>query len=167
MAPGLTGAFVGPSGVGKSSIINALAGYALAETGGIREHDSRGRHTTTRRELHLLDDGRILLDTPGLRELQLWGETGSADAAFPEIEELAGKCRFRDCRHETEPGCAVRAGLEDGSVEPGRFESWQSLRGELSWLEARRDDKARRELEKKWIDIARINRNAKNGREVW
>ena len=165
--PGLTGAFVGPSGVGKSSIINAVAGILLADTGEIREADSRGRHTTTHRELHRLPDGRLLLDTPGLRELQLWGESDSADAAFPEIEELAEKCRFRDCSHENEPGCAVRGGLEDGSIDPVRFDSWLELRKELIWLESRRGEKFRRKSEQQGIFIAKYTRQMKNGKEIW
>lgn len=167
LPPGLTGAFVGPSGAGKSSIINAVAGILLAGTGEVREADSRGRHTTTHRELHRLSDGRLLLDTPGLRELQLWGGADSADAAFPEIEKLAGRCRFRDCRHENEPGCAVKAGLEEGIIEPERFDSWLELRKELRWLESRRDEKAKRELEQKWMDIARFSRHMKKGKEIW
>jgi ribosome biogenesis GTPase len=167
IAPGLTGAFVGPSGVGKSSIINAVAGNLLADTGEIREADSRGRHTTTHRELHQLPDGRLLLDTPGLRELQLWGESDSADAAFPEIEELAEKCRFRDCRHENEPGCAVRGGLEDATIDPVRFDSWLELRKELIWLESRRGEKSRRKSEQQGIFIAKYTKQMKTGKEIW
>ncbi len=144
-----------------------MAGILLADTGEVREADSRGRHTTTHRELHRLSDGRLLLDTPGLRELQLWGNTDSADAAFPEIEELSDQCRFRDCRHENEPGCAVRVGLEEGIIEPERFDSWLELRKELRWLESRRDDKAKRELEQKWMEIARFSRHMKKGKEIW
>lgn len=167
VAPGETAAFVGPSGAGKSSILNAVAGEELAATGGVREGDARGRHTTTRRELHRLPDGRLLLDTPGLRELQLWGSSDSADAAFPEIEAAAENCRFRDCRHDGEPGCAVRAGLEDGSIESERFDAWLELGRELRWLEARRDEKARKELQQKWLDIAKFSRQIKKGKEVW
>ena len=167
VAPGETAAFVGPSGAGKSSILNAVAGEELAATGDVRSGDARGRHTTTRRELHRLPDGRLLLDTPGLRELQLWGDSDSADAAFPEIEEAAEHCRFRDCRHDGEPGCAVRAGLEDGTIEAERFDAWLELGRELRWLEARRDEKARKELQQKWMDIARFSRQMKKGKEAW
>jgi len=167
LAPRETGAFVGPSGAGKSSIINAVAGRRLAEAGEVRESDSRGRHTTTRRELHRLEDGCLLLDTPGLRELQLWGEADSADAAFPEIEAFAADCRFRDCRHDSEPGCAVRGALESGDIDPERFESWLELRRELAWLETRRDEKARRDYMDRWMKIARFSRELKKGKEIW
>lgn len=167
LAPGETGAFVGPSGSGKTSLLNALAGAEIARTGGVRETDSRGRHTTTHRELHRLSDGRLILDTPGLRELQPWGEAGSADAAFPEIEQAAAECRFRDCRHENEPGCGVRLALEEGLIEPERFESWLELRRELAWLETRRDEKARQEVNRKWKNITRMSRQARSGKKVW
>lgn len=167
LAPGETGAFVGPSGSGKTSLLNALAGAEIARTGGVRETDARGRHTTTHRELHRLSDGRLILDTPGLRELQPWGEAGSADAAFPEIEQAAAECRFRDCRHENEPGCGVRLALEEGLIEPERFESWLELRRELAWLETRRDEKARQEVNRKWKDITRMARQARSGKKVW
>lgn len=167
LAPGETGAFVGPSGSGKTSLLNALAGAEIARTGRVRETDARGRHTTTHRELHRLSDGRLILDTPGLRELQLWGESESADAAFPEIEQAAAECRFRDCRHENEPGCGVRLALEEGLIEPERFESWLELRRELAWLETRRDEKARKEVNRKWKNITRMSRQARSGKEVW
>ena len=166
LAPGETGAFVGPSGSGKTSLLNALAGAEIARTGEVRETDARGRHTTTHRELHRLSDGRLILDTPGLRELQPWGEAASADAAFPEIEQAAAECRFRDCRHENEPGCGVRLALEEGLIEPERFESWLELRRELAWLETRGDEKARQEVNRKWKNITRIARQARSGKKV-
>ncbi len=167
LPPGKTGAFVGPSGAGKSSLLNILAGCNLADIGSIREGDGRGRHTTVSRELHRLKDGRLLLDTPGLRELQLWGEAGSIDAAFPEIEAAAERCRFRDCTHGNEPGCAVREDLEAGFIEPERFDAWLELRRELAWLETQRDERARSEYEKKWINISKFARDIKKGRETW
>ena len=167
LAPGETGAFLGSSGSGKTSLLNALAGAEIARIGGVRETDARGRHTTTHRELHRLSDGRLILDTPGLRELQPWGEAGSADAAFPEIEQAAAECRFRDCRHENEPDCGVRLALEEGLIEPERFESWLELRRELAWLETRRDEKARQEVNRKWKNITRMSRQARSRKKVW
>ncbi|RKX97513.1 MAG: ribosome small subunit-dependent GTPase A [Spirochaetes bacterium] len=167
LPPGLTAAFIGPSGVGKSSIINAVAGTDLAEAGSVREFDNRGRHTTTHRELHRLKDGRLLLDTPGLRELQLWGREESVDTAFPEIEELANLCRFNDCRHENEPGCAVKEGIKNGSISNDRYNSWLGLRKELTWLESRQNENIRRELEQKWLNISKLNRMKKKGKEIW
>jgi ribosome biogenesis GTPase / thiamine phosphate phosphatase len=167
LEPGETGAFIGPSGAGKSSLLNALAGRRMERVGKVRDSDGRGRHTTTHRELHRLEDGRILLDTPGLRELSPWGDASAADAAFPEIEAAAQRCRFRDCGHGNEPGCAVREDLEAELIEPERFDAWMELRRELSWLETRRDERAKRDYEKKWIDIAKLTRNLKKNKESW
>jgi ribosome biogenesis GTPase len=144
---------LGSSGVGKSTIVNALLGAERLETGAVREADARGRHTTTRRELVALPGGALLIDTPGMRELQLWGDEGSASAAFPEIVALAAACRFGDCRHEREPGCAVAAALEEGTLDPARFESWRKLQKELRWLEVKTDRRARAEETAKWKAI--------------
>lgn len=116
-------ALLGLSGVGKSSLVNRLAGAEILETGEVRSGDKKGRHTTTRRELVRLEGGALLLDTPGMLELQLWElETGLA-GAFPEIEGLANDCRFRDCRHQSEPGCAVLAAVDSGSLSRERLDS--------------------------------------------
>ena len=114
-------------------------------TGAVRADDSRGRHVTTRRELVPLPDGGLLLDTPGMRELQLWGDDGGLAGAFPDVAALAADCRFRDCAHADEPGCAVRAAVERGALEPARLESWHKLGRELRRLEARQDARARAE----------------------
>jgi ribosome biogenesis GTPase len=153
LAPGRTVALLGSSGVGKSTLVNALLGAERLETGAVREADSRGRHTTTRRELVALPGGALLIDTPGMRELQLWGDEESASAAFPEIVEFAAGCRFGDCRHDTEPGCAVRAALRDGTLDPARFESWRKLQRELRFLETKTDARARAEETAKWKAI--------------
>ena len=134
LAPGLTVALLGSSGVGKSTLANRLAGTDLA-TGEVRE-DERGRHTTTRRQLVVLPGGGLLLDTPGLRELQLSG--ADLDETFPEIAELAAGCRFRDCSHSHEPGCAVLAAVEAGRLSRERHESYLKLAAELAELEKRR-----------------------------
>ncbi len=127
---GKTAALLGSSGAGKSTLVNALLGQELQSTRPVRESDGRGRHTTTRRDLIPLPGGGALIDTPGLRELQLWADSDAVDGAFAEIASLAESCRFHDCRHESEPGCEVRAALERGDLEPARWESWRKLRRE-------------------------------------
>ena len=142
LGPGRTAAMVGPSGVGKSSLANALAGTAVAITRGIREADGRGRHTTTARELHLLPGGGLLVDTPGMRELGLVDDAG-VDTAYADVTELAAACRFRDCAHRTEPGCAVAAAIDDGTLDPARFVAWRKLQREAHRQLLRVDARAR------------------------
>ncbi|MGY1752861.1 ribosome small subunit-dependent GTPase A [Blastococcus sp. SYSU D01042] len=144
LAPGATAAMVGPSGVGKSSLANALAGRELAATRGIRD-DGRGRHTTTARELHLLPGGALLVDTPGMRELGLYDDAEGIEAAYADVTSLAGECRFRDCAHRTEPGCAVAAAIEDGRLDPARFAAWRKLQAEAHRQLLRVDARARAE----------------------
>lgn len=145
--PGRTVAFLGSSGVGKSTLTNALMGAQAVATQGIREDDAKGRHTTTRRALHATPAGCLVLDTPGMRELQLTdAATGIADV-FEDIESLAARCRFADCRHETEPGCAVRAAVDDGGLDAARLARWRKLRAEdafnsASLAERRQKDRA-------------------------
>jgi ribosome biogenesis GTPase len=134
---GETVAFVGSSGVGKSTIINRLLGFDRQQTGEVSKAVGKGRHVTTRRELIPLPGGGLLMDTPGLRELQLWGEESNVEGAFEDIEALARECRFRDCRHELEPGCAVRAALEEGTLDPERLRNFQKLQRELRFLAKR------------------------------
>lgn len=143
LGSGRTGALLGSSGVGKSSIVNQLIGRELLRTRDVRESDSRGRHTSTARQLVVLpDDGGILIDTPGMRELQLW-ETGDALAGtFADIDALAAQCRFRDCSHRHEPGCAVRSAAESGELAPGRLESYQKLREEQAFQARQQDQRA-------------------------
>jgi ribosome biogenesis GTPase / thiamine phosphate phosphatase len=153
LGPGRTGAFLGSSGVGKSTLVNRLLGEEGLPTREVREDDSRGRHTTTRRELFLLpEDGGIVIDTPGLRELQLSGE--DLEGSFSDIAELARECRYRDCRHEGEPGCAVQRALQEGTFDPARYESFLEQRKELAWQARRRDQRAQKEEEGKWRSIA-------------
>ena len=144
VGPGRTLALLGPSGAGKSSLVNRLAGADVLATSEVREADARGRHTTTARHLVPVPGGGVLLDTPGLRSLPLWDAEAGVAAAFDDVATLAEGCRFGDCRHEGEPGCAVREALDAGTLDPRRFESWAKLRRELDSLEARRDEHARR-----------------------
>ncbi|MCS7090057.1 MAG: ribosome small subunit-dependent GTPase A [Verrucomicrobiota bacterium] len=131
---GRTGVFIGPSGVGKSSLINQLYGAEIQPTAEVRERDHKGRHTTTWRELILLPDGGLVIDTPGMREFHLWMAGEGLREAFPDIELVALRCRFRDCRHETEPGCAVREAVAAGDLDPDRVVSYKKLRQELEFL---------------------------------
>ena len=139
---GETVALLGSSGVGKSSIINALAGTDLLRTRAVRESDSRGRHTSTHRQMVRLPGGALLIDTPGMRELQLWDVGESLDQAFDDIDALAGGCRFRDCRHKTEPGCAVKAAVAADTLPASRYESFLKLQAERDAFEARHDERA-------------------------
>ncbi len=133
--PRKTVALLGSSGVGKSTLVNRLAGAQVMETGAVLD-DGRGRHTTTRRELILLPGGGAVIDTPGLREVQLWDADAGLAKTFDEIDALARGCRFGDCRHDAEPGCAVKQALEDGALPQARFDAWRQLEKELAWAQA-------------------------------
>jgi ribosome biogenesis GTPase len=137
--PGRTIGFVGSSGVGKSTLVNRLLGTDNIRTFATRASDERGRHTTTHRQMFLLPGGGILLDTPGMREMQFWDAEQGLAKAFDEIDGLASACRFRNCGHDSEPGCAVKAGLETGAVTIERLESWRKLKRELKARTARLD----------------------------
>jgi ribosome biogenesis GTPase len=147
---GHTAVLLGSSGAGKSTLLNALAGRELMATQAIREDDARGRHTTTHRELVLLPSGGLLLDTPGMRELGLWDAGAGLAAAFADVDTLAADCRFADCRHESEPGCAVRAALADGRLSPDRLASHGKLQRELAHLHRQDDPLARQAHRKLW-----------------
>jgi len=142
---GRTAALVGPSGVGKSSLLNALLGEEAQRVGAIRATDGRGRHTTTARELLVLPQGGVVIDTPGLREIQLWDAEDGLERAFEDLDELARGCRFRDCRHRGEPGCAVRRAIEEGALASERLDNHRKMEAELRFLEGKGDPRARRE----------------------
>ena len=153
LTPGATVALLGMSGVGKSTIVNALLGEERQATNDVREWDSRGRHTTTHRELVELPGGAILVDTPGMRVLQLWTGESALEGTFPEIETLAAECRFSDCKHQSEPGCAVLAAEAAGTLDADRLASWRKLQRELRWLAGKQDQRARLEEQAKWKAI--------------
>jgi len=130
LKPRKTIVFLGSSGVGKSSLVNALAGQEMMAVGDIREDDSRGRHTTTHRQLIMLPSGVMMIDTPGMRELGMWDVSSGLGEAFSDVESYFGRCKFNDCRHQTEPGCAVMAAIESGELSKERWESYLKLKRE-------------------------------------
>jgi ribosome biogenesis GTPase len=140
---GQTLVLLGSSGVGKSTIVNRLLGRDLQEVEQVRESDSRGRHTTTARQLFALPGGALLMDTPGLRELQLWDANEGISQTFAEIEAFAARCRFTNCTHGREPGCAVQAAIQTGALDLGRLENWRKVQRELEFLERKNDPEAR------------------------
>ncbi len=165
--PGQTAAFVGSSGVGKSTLLNRLAGEERAATSEVRAGDDRGRHTTVRRQIHLLPDGGLVLDTPGMRELGLWDGDG-LESSFADIELLAQDCRFGDCAHAAEPGCAVQAAIQVGSLAADRLESWRKLEREARHHARRVDALAREQERKHWRTLGKaVDRHmtAKYGKE--
>lgn len=159
LQPGKTLVFLGSSGVGKSSLVNALAGETIMAVNGIREEDSKGRHTTTHRQLIRLKCGAMVIDTPGMRELGMWDVSEGLADAFADVEQYIGKCRFSDCTHSTEPGCAIKAAIESGELDISRWESYRTLKEE-----APRDEMLRRKRE--WSKgVAKYAKQRK--KEIW
>jgi ribosome biogenesis GTPase len=148
--------------VGKSTLVNRFAGERVMKVRDLRQ-DGRGRHTTTHRELIPLSGGGLLLDTPGMRELQLWAGEEALDSTFEDVTSLFAGCRFNDCSHEREPGCAVQEALRSGTLSRERYESWHKLQRELRRLEIRQDARLRAEARK---EIRRFSRNVKHLKKV-
>ena len=159
LRPGVTAALLGSSGVGKSTLVNTLAGTELLETQELRG-DGQGRHTTVRRELVQLPGGALVIDTPGMRELQLWVADEALEETFDDVTSLFEHCRFSDCSHESEPGCAVKAALADGTLAQERWDSYLKLEAELAHLERRLDKRAQAEERKRWRALSRFQREA-------
>lgn len=150
---GKTAIFLGSSGVGKSTLINRLLGAEQLKVGEVREYDGKGRHTTTARQMFLLSEGGIVIDTPGLREIQAWGDESGIDRTFGDIEEIAARCRFSDCTHRNEPGCAIREAIKNGELDAGRLKNYIKLQRELKYMSIRKDQRARIEESRKWRRI--------------
>lgn len=148
LEPGKTVVFLGSSGIGKSSLVNALAGETLMKVNGIRESDSRGRHTTTNRQMIRLESGAVVIDTPGMRTMGMWDVTGGMGEAFQDVESLIALCRFSDCTHEKEPGCAVRAAIESGELEEGRLMRYRQLMRENEYAVRRERSKQKQAMRK-------------------
>ncbi|TWT24261.1 ribosome small subunit-dependent GTPase A [Planomicrobium sp. CPCC 101110] len=155
LAGAKTGALLGSSGVGKSSLINALSGSELMAVQGIREDDSKGRHTTTHRELVLLPTGGLLIDTPGMREFQLGDYSEGMETSFSDVETLADACRFRDCSHGNEPGCAIQEALAAGELPRDRYQSYLKLKRELAHMERKSDLAAQKAERSKWKQVTK------------
>lgn len=163
--PGKTLSFLGSSGVGKSTLVNTLLGSELQKTSGIREDDAKGRHTTTSRSIHFMENGCILLDTPGMRELQIANCESGVSQTFADIESLISQCRFANCQHQNEPGCAVRIAIEQGDLDPRRLSNYEKLlneqaRNSASLHEKRAKDKA---LSKMYKRVQTGKRHEKKG----
>lgn len=160
LRPGKTVVFLGSSGVGKSSLVNALAGEQMMEVGGIREQDSKGRHTTTHRQLLRLDGGGMIIDTPGMRELGMWEVSGGIGDAFADVERYLGQCRFSDCSHTREPGCAIRRAIDFGELPRSRWESYCKLQEEAV------DKEEMRRRKRDWSKgVAKFSKQRK--KEIW
>jgi ribosome biogenesis GTPase len=155
LEPGQTAVILGRSGAGKSTLVNALAGVDVMATQEIRETDGRGRHTTVHRELIVLPDGSMIIDTPGLRSIGLYDADDGLAQVFSDIDTLAESCRFHDCGHAVEPGCAVQAAVDAGDLPQRRLDSWRKLQREARWIASRTDARIRAEEARKWRTITK------------
>ena len=159
LLPGTTWVLLGTSGAGKSSLVNAVAGHSLMDTGEIRQ-DKRGRHTTTHRQLLALPDGALVLDIPGVRRIDVPGDESGVDRTFADVLAHAEECRFRDCSHDSEPGCAVQAAVDDGELDAHRLARWNRLRRESEWNRSRSDHRVREERKRHWKSLDKAARDA-------
>lgn len=152
LSPNLSGVLLGSSGVGKSTLVNTLLGLEKMTVNGIREDDSKGKHTTTHRELIILPKGGVIIDTPGMREFQLWSEEGNQGFSenFQDVQELISQCKFNDCQHDSEPGCAVKEALSNGGLSQERYEQYLKLQKELAYIERKENENLRRLEKEKW-----------------
>jgi ribosome biogenesis GTPase / thiamine phosphate phosphatase len=155
LTPGKTVALIGSSGVGKSSLVNFLTGSNKQEVQEIRESDDKGKHTTTHREMIQLPEGAVLIDTPGMREVQLWTSEEGISESFADIEEYTSGCRFRDCKHNNEPGCAIIAAIHAGELDENRFSSYKKLQKELAYIDRKVDKKAQSDEKRHWKNISK------------
>jgi ribosome biogenesis GTPase len=163
--PGQTVVLLGSSGVGKSTILNRLVGKTIQEVQPVRESDSKGRHTTTARELFALPGGALLMDTPGLREMQLWDAEQGVVRTFANIGELGAKCRFSNCTHGSEPGCAIHDAIASGELDPARLENWRKVLREQEYLQRKMDPEARQEWKKRVKSLHREVKRMYEGRK--
>lgn len=153
-----TAAVIGSSGVGKSTLINSILNWKKMEVSDISLYKDKGRHTTTHRELTLVPGGGLIIDTPGMREIQLWEGSEGLSELFGDIEQLALECKFTDCKHESEPGCAIKSAIKKGVLDEKRFKSYKKLLNEVSYFERKQDKKAQMEEKKKWKKISQFGK---------
>lgn len=165
LAPRCTIALIGSSGTGKSTLTNRWLGASLLPTQAVREHDDRGRHTTTHRELFVLPSGALLIDTPGMRELALWDAEAGLDTAFADIEALARTCRFANCQHQLEPGCGLKGALERGELDPKRYDNYRKLQRELAYTQRQQDERARAAHQRELRGVQRLRTRALRARK--
>lgn len=160
LQPARTAVLLGPSGVGKSTLINRILGAELMRTRTIHEQSGEGRHMTSHRQLVQIPGGGMIIDTPGLREAQLWEGEEALGGIFEDVEGLALQCRFNDCAHQTEPGCAVKRAIDGGGLDPGRLQSYRKLQRELRAVAAKSDARLKNDIRKRWKQISRASRAA-------